>query len=55
VLQALAGGNPDEATRLATELGLVAYGPDGLKRNRERGELEEKLKQFNLPIPWLGK
>ncbi|HEX2521735.1 MAG TPA: FAD-dependent thymidylate synthase [Terriglobia bacterium] len=55
VLQALAGGNPDEATRLATEFGLVAYGPDGLKRNRERVELEEKLKQFNLPIPWLHK
>ena len=53
VLQALAGGNPDEATKLATEFGLVAYGPDGLKRNRERSELEEKLKQFNLPIPWL--
>ena len=53
VLQALASGNPDEATKLATEFGLVAYGPDGLKRNRERSELEEKLKQFNLPIPWL--
>ncbi|MBM3801739.1 MAG: FAD-dependent thymidylate synthase [Acidimicrobiia bacterium] len=53
VLQALTSGNPDEATRVATERGLVSYGPEGLKRNRERSELEEKLKQFNLPTPWL--
>jgi len=55
VLHALASGNPNEATRLASETGLVSYGPDGLKTNRERSELEAKLKQFNLPIPWLKK
>ena len=53
ILQALASGRGDEATRLATEYGLISYGADGLKRNRERAELEEKVKQFNLPIPWL--
>jgi thymidylate synthase (FAD) len=53
VLQALTRGDPDEATRVATERGLVSYGPEGLKRNRERSELEEKLKQFNLLAPWL--
>jgi thymidylate synthase (FAD) len=52
IVQALTGGRIDEAMKLATELGLVSYGTDGLKGNRERVELEEKLKQFNLPIPW---
>jgi thymidylate synthase (FAD) len=52
ILQALTSGKAEEAMRLATELGLLSYGPDGLKRNRERAELEEKLKHFNLPIPW---
>jgi thymidylate synthase (FAD) len=52
IVRALTGGRIDEAMKLATELGLVSYGPDGLKGNRERVELEEKLKQFNLPIPW---
>ena len=33
------------------DYGLVSYGSEGLKRNRERHELEEKLKQFNLTIP----
>jgi thymidylate synthase (FAD) len=54
IVQALTGGRIDEATKLATEFGLVSYGPNGLKGNRERAELEEKLRQFNLPIPWLG-
>jgi thymidylate synthase (FAD) len=52
ILRALAAGNRDEAVRLATEFGLLAHGPDGLKRNRERTELEEKLRQFNVTIPW---
>jgi thymidylate synthase (FAD) len=52
IVRALTAGRIDEAMKLATELGLVSYGPDGLKGNRERAELEEKLKQFNLPIPW---
>lgn len=53
ILQALTCGNPEEASRLATEFGLLSYGPDGLKRNRERTELEQKLRRFGLPIPWL--
>ncbi len=52
IVQALTAGRIDEAMKLATELGLVSYGTDGLKGNRERAELEEKLKQFSLPIPW---
>ncbi len=53
IFQALTSGHRDEAVRLAKEFGLVSYGPDGLKRNRERSEIEERLKQFHLPIPWL--
>jgi thymidylate synthase (FAD) len=52
IVRALTAGRIDEAMKLATELGLVSYGTDGLKGNRERAELEEKLKQFSLPIPW---
>jgi len=52
IMQAITSGRIDEAMKLATELGLVSYGTDGLKGNRERVELEEKLKQFSLPIPW---
>jgi thymidylate synthase (FAD) len=52
IIQALTASRPEEARRLATEFGLLPYGPEGLKRNRERSEIETKLKQINLPIPW---
>jgi len=53
VIKALVAGKPEEANKLAAEFGLLSYGADGLKRNRERDEIEAKLKQFNLPIPWV--
>ena len=31
---------------------FVDFCMKGLKRNRERAELESKLEQFGLPIPW---
>ena len=52
IIQALTAGRPEEAKKLATEFGLLPCGPEGLKRNRERNEIETKLKQINLPIPW---
>jgi len=55
ILKALTSKQPENAIKLATEFGLLSYGPEGLKRNRERAELEEKLLQFNVPIPWLDK
>ncbi len=55
IIKALTGRQLEEAKKLAVEFGLVSFGPDGLKRNRERSELEEKLTAFHLPIPWLDK
>ena len=55
IIQTLIRGQIEAAQKMAMEFGLVSFGPDGLKRNRERSELEEKLKQFNLPIPWIVK
>jgi thymidylate synthase (FAD) len=52
VIRALTSGGAEAAIRVATELGLLAQGPRGLKRNRERGELESKLRALALPIPW---
>jgi thymidylate synthase (FAD) len=52
IIQALTAGRREEARKLATEFGLLSYGPEGLKRNRERSEIEAKLKRINLPIPW---
>jgi thymidylate synthase (FAD) len=52
IVQALTGGNRDLAQSLATENGWLTAGKNGLKRNRERNELEAKLKTLNLDIPW---
>ncbi|MEW5979211.1 MAG: FAD-dependent thymidylate synthase [Acidobacteriota bacterium] len=53
IIKAVAGGQVNEAVALARQFGLLSYGPEGLKKNRERSELEAKLNQFDLPIPWL--
>ena len=52
IIKALTSGRPEEAKSLAVKFGLLSYGPEGLKRNRERQELEDKLKQFSLEVPW---
>lgn len=53
VLQAIGARKHDEAVELAKSFGWLAEGPKGLKPNRERRELEEKLKSLNLPVPWV--
>jgi thymidylate synthase (FAD) len=54
VLQALNSGDNKQALGLAEEFGWLSRREDGtLKRNRERIEFEEKLKNLNLIIPWL--
>jgi thymidylate synthase (FAD) len=52
VIQALARGEHDRAIDLVKERGWLEQGKKGLKRNRERSELEQKLKTLNLPVPW---
>lgn len=52
IIRALIGGNSDEALRIAREHQLIPEAGMELKRNRERDDLEEKLRAFNLTIPW---
>jgi thymidylate synthase (FAD) len=52
IIRALGAGDPGEAVRAAKAAGFLVYGPGGLKRSRERSELEAKLKKLKLPIPW---
>ncbi len=52
IIAALGSGDTERALALATEFGWLKRGEKGLKRNRERNELETKLKKLNLPIPW---
>jgi len=53
VLAALAAGDPERATAIASEHGLLARNEDGtLKGNRERRELEDKLRDLSLVVPW---
>ena len=52
VIQLVARGDGEGAVRRAEELGILSRTPKGLKRNRERAELESKLESFGLPVPW---
>jgi thymidylate synthase (FAD) len=52
VIAAVGGGNPQQAVAIATERGLLSYADGKPKRNRERSELEAKLRTFNMAIPW---
>ena len=53
IIQSVGGGKFEDATRQAESFGWLNRDDKGaLKRNRERQELEAKLTQFNLTIPW---
>jgi len=52
VFELVTRGEQEAAVRKAEELGILSRGKDGLKRNRERSELESKLSAFGLPVPW---
>ena len=45
-------GNLNEAKRIAAENDWLSLGKRGLKRNREREELEAKLDGLGLSVPW---
>ena len=53
IVAALNQRDLDAATALAAEAGWLERGERGLKRNRERLELEAKLRELNLEAPWL--
>lgn len=52
VIGRLCRGDGPGAARIAEAAGLLAPGPEGLKRNRERDELERKLDELGLEAPW---
>ncbi len=53
IVAALAAGDGNRAGALAAEQGLLNRTDDGrLRRNRERNELEEKLRVLGLTPPW---
>ena len=52
IVGALGRGDSEKARSLAEEFGWLRSEDTGLKANRERAELEEKLERLNLPIPW---
>jgi thymidylate synthase (FAD) len=52
VMELITRGDHEAAIAKAESLGMLSRGEKGLKRNRERSELESKLQQFGLPVPW---
>jgi thymidylate synthase (FAD) len=52
IVQAIAAGDIEKARTVAGRYGWLDQGKKGLKRNRERGEFEEKLLRMNMAIPW---
>ncbi len=52
VIAAIGSGQPDQAQQIAVDAGWLKQGKQGWLRNRERSELEAKLADLNLAIPW---
>lgn len=53
MMEAIGAKDDDEALRLAHEFGWISMDEaGGLKRNRERSEMESKLRMFHMDIPW---
>jgi thymidylate synthase (FAD) len=52
VIAAIASGQSGTAVELAADAGLLNRNQDGLRPNRERSELEAKLKQLGVAVPW---
>jgi thymidylate synthase (FAD) len=52
IIQALVRSEPEEALRMAANLGLISSDYIAAKRNREREELEQKLELLGLAVPW---
>jgi thymidylate synthase (FAD) len=52
VIAAIGRGDLEGARALAEGSGLLPTGPSGLKANRERRELEAKLRALHLAVPW---
>jgi thymidylate synthase (FAD) len=53
IVSAISEGDTQKAIQLAKKFGWLNAKDGTLKRNRERVELEEKLKKLKIAIPWL--
>ena len=54
VVTALASTSPEQARAVAESLGLLKLDANGqLAPNRERRELEDKLRRLGFTVPWL--
>jgi len=53
ILEAIIRGDGQAAVKLAEDNGLVSHGKQGIKKNREREEFEEKLRRLGISPPWL--
>jgi thymidylate synthase (FAD) len=52
VIKEIAADNPQKATAILEEMGMLKYRDGKRLRNRERTELEAKLEMMNLSVPW---
>lgn len=52
LLKEIAAGNEKKSIELAKKMGMLSYRNGKLLKNYERWEFEEKLKKFDLSIPW---
>lgn len=53
VIRRLISGDPDGAIQVASDQGWLESDANGLKRKREREELEAKLQSLGITVPWL--
>ena len=52
IIEQILQGDLDEANRFAIKNGWLSPNKKGRRRNREREELEVKLAELGLPVPW---
>jgi len=55
IITEINAGHGDKAEIMLEEMGLLKYRDGKRLRNRERTELEDKLEQLNIPVPWRDK
>jgi hypothetical protein len=52
VVAAVAESDTAGAVEIAKAAGMLGQADGRLAKNRERDELEAKLRRLNLPVPW---
>ena len=53
IVEAIVRGDKQSAVKIAEDGGLISYGAQAQKKNREREEFEEKLRRFGIRPPWI--